>query len=358
MKAKTTIHQPRRLTKLPFGTVANGLFILLVLGSWTASFHYSSLNTLSLIWCSILLEALPFMLLGSIIGGLIETFVSYDRMMAILPKRQWQTILLAAGLGIIFPVCECAIVPVVRRLARKGFPVGAVIAYLLGGPIVNPVVGASTLLAYAGDWTIAALRLGLGYLLAVTVGFLISSFFNPKQTFVKDVVAARPTKAAGASHHHHHHGCTCSHHAVHPVSGWRVKLTGILSHASEDFISAGRYLIIGAFIAALANTYIGREGFTNLASMPGASILLMMVLAVGLNLCSEADAFVAASFRQLVPLSAQMAFMLLGPMLDIKLLLMYRTLFKPRVIMSLSLALMIGVLVVALLFHWGGHDVW
>lgn len=316
------------------------------------------------------------MLIGSVIGGLIETFINSERMMAVLPKRQWQTIMLAAGLGLLFPVCECAIVPVVRRLARKGFPLGAVIAYLLGGPIVNPVVGASTLLAYSGDWTIAAVRLGLGYALAVGVGFFMSWFLNARQAFVKEVVNAGKSNphseghdhALSPSEHSHDHEpqattacheghiCTCGHHHSHQSrSGWAGKITGVLEHASEDFISAGRYLIIGAFVAALANTYIEREVFAGLAQVPGVAILIMMLLAVALNLCSEADAFVAASFRQIVPMSAQMAFMLLGPMLDFKLLLMYRTLFKPKAIILLSVSVFVLVLAVACLFQWGGH---
>jgi uncharacterized membrane protein YraQ (UPF0718 family) len=127
----------------------------------------STLNSLAIVFVSIVLEAIPFMLIGSLVGGFIEAFVSRERMAKLLPQKGWLTVCVAAGAGIVFPVCECAVVPVVRRLIGKGLPLSAAIAYLLGGPIVNPIVAASTALAYAFDWRIVILRLSLGYGIAV-----------------------------------------------------------------------------------------------------------------------------------------------------------------------------------------------
>ena len=120
-----------------------------------------ALNSLAIVFISIVLEAIPFMLIGSLVGGLIEAFVSRERMATFLPRKGWLTVCVAAGAGIVFPVCECAVVPVVRRLIGKGLPLSAAIAYLLGGPIVNPIVAASTTLAYAFDWRIVILRMSV-----------------------------------------------------------------------------------------------------------------------------------------------------------------------------------------------------
>ena len=110
-----------------------------------------------------------------------------------------------------------------------------------------------------------------------------------------------------------------------------------LSHAAEDFFDIVRFLVIGAFIAALLQTLVPRQIFAAAVSPPVFSILLMMIMAVVLNLCSEADAFVAASFRSSpVPLSAQLGFMILGPMLDLKLILMYLNVFRIRAIAALA----------------------
>jgi uncharacterized membrane protein YraQ (UPF0718 family) len=115
----------------------------------------------------------------------------------------------------------------------------------------------------------------------------------------------------------------------------------------DDFLAVGHYLVIGAFIAALAQTYIDRSSFLSLTAVPVLAVVLMMVLAILLNLCSEADAFIAASFQGLMPMPSQMAFMLTGPMFDLKLLLMYQSVFKRRTIAVLATLILAGVLAIA-----------
>jgi uncharacterized membrane protein YraQ (UPF0718 family) len=127
-------------------------------------------------------------------------------------------------------------------------------------------------------------------------------------------------------------------------AAWGEKIGLAVNHAAGDFLDIGRFLVIGAFCAAVVQTLVPRQAFVAVMSTPGFSILIMMLLAVLLNLCSEADAFVAASFRSsLVPLSGQMAFMVLGPMLDIKLILMYLKVFKAPTIAVLASLTFIAV---------------
>jgi uncharacterized membrane protein YraQ (UPF0718 family) len=347
-----------------------GLFLaaaLVFLPSGSAS---SSLNSLAIVFVSIVLEAIPFMLFGSLVGGFIEAFVSRERMAAFLPQKGWLTVCIAAGAGIVFPVCECAVVPVVRRLIGKGLPFSAAIAYLLGGPIVNPIVAASTALAYAFDWRIVILRLGLGYGIAVGIGILMGRFFAGSMA-IKDTKAATEnyTLTCGCQHHPTGHShceagsqtthafplltkhaktttaCGCGH--THPTpASWVDKSGFAFTHAMNDFLAVGHYLVIGAFIAALAQTYIDRSSFLSLTAIPGLSLVLMMALAILLNLCSEADAFIAASFQGLMPIPAQMAFLLTGPMFDLKLLLMYQSVFKRRAIGVLATLILVGVLAI------------
>jgi uncharacterized membrane protein YraQ (UPF0718 family) len=117
------------------------------------------LKSPAIIFVSIVLEAIPFMLAGSLVGGIIEAFVSRERITSIFPKKGWLTVSIAACAGMVFSVCECAVVPVVRRLLCKGIPLSAAIAYLLGDPVVNPIVIVSTALVYAFDWRIVILRI-------------------------------------------------------------------------------------------------------------------------------------------------------------------------------------------------------
>jgi len=307
-----------------------------------------AVRTLSLLFSSIVLEALPFMLLGAFAGGLVETFVSRERMISLLPRRQWLSVLAAASLGVVFPVCECAVVPVVRRLARKGLPVPAVIAYLLGAPIANPIVAASTAVAYRLDLRVVASRLAAGYAIAVGVGLAAGRLFRDRSVLVDGLQDLREENAESC-------GCAHGEPGTSSIGRFGARFGEALRHAADDLLGVGHYFVMGAFVAALAQTFIDRNAFLEVAGQPVAAILLMMALAVAINLCSEADAFVASSFRGLVPLSAQMAFLLLGPILDLKLLLMYQTLFRRRVIAVLAGFMVLAVLAAALAFHASGR---
>jgi uncharacterized membrane protein YraQ (UPF0718 family) len=282
-------------------------------------------RTLSITFVSIFLEALPFMLLGSFIGGFIEVFVPKEGLMRLFPSGGLRSIAIAAGAGMLFPVCECAIIPVVRRLFKKGLPLGAGIAFLLGGPIFNPLVALSTAVAYGYQWSIAVDRLVTGYLLAVTIGFLVNLFFEPRTALVAQANDAQTEKQCGCGHHHHS-----------PPAGFLAKLQVATRHAIEDFFDVGRYLVFGAFLAGLIQMAISRGELAALTDAQAPSILIMMLLAMALNLCSEADAFVAASFKTMLSYTAQMAFLVLGPMLDTKLIMMYFGIFRKRLILTLS----------------------
>lgn len=305
--------------------IAQILFILAAVGLITLYRNRPQFSTLGITFVSIVLEAFPFMLFGAMMGGFVEVFISKEKISRWLPEQHWWSVLIAAGLGVIFPVCECAIVPVVRRLLKKKVPLGAAVAFLLGGPIVNPLVAASTAVAYYFDWLIVVYRLVFGYLIAVAVGLCVTVFFTDKQVL-------RPNAASGDSALHEGDFQEGGHSA-----DLKTKLAQAVGHAAHDFLDIGRFLIIGAFVAGLVQTLVPRQAFSVVMSVPFLSILIMMGLAIVLNLCSEADAFVAASFRFTpVPLSAQLAFMVLGPMLDIKLLIMYLTVFRKRAILLLA----------------------
>lgn len=295
--------------------------------------------TLSITFVSIFLEALPFMLLGALIGGFIDVYVSQSMIARMVPARSLPAVLLAAGLGMLFPVCECAIVPVVRRLFNKGLPLGAGIAFLLGGPIVNPLVALSTAVAYGNDWALAVQRLAYGYLIAVVVALLVERLFS-RQTALVDDPPGGSEMADDA--------CDCmnvSHR--HPR-----RMVRALHHGASDFIDISRYLVVGAFVAGVLQTLVARGDLATLFGSTPLSVLTMMILALTLSLCSEADAFVAASFRTTLPVAAQMAFMVLGPMLDLKLIAMYFKMFRKRLILFLSLSTFIIVFLIIMVGSW------
>lgn len=301
------------------------------------------IGDLAINFVAIILEAVPFMMVGAVIGGLIEAFVPPEFVQRALAGRAKSAVFVAAALGVVFPVCECAIVPLVRRLINKGVPVPAAIAFLLGAPIVNPLVAASTWLAYRGNWGMVSTRMVCGYVIAVSVAFILHSIFRHNRVIQEE---SRFSCDAGCSHceGHHHDGIP---------SSFLSKLVDAITHARDDFFSIGKYLIIGAFVAALARATIDVVAFRQLFASPILSILAMMGLGVALNLCSETDAFIAAGFRGVFPETAQMAFMVLGPMLDLKLVLANLTLFKSRFVGVLSLLTVMAVLVAMVVLHYG-----
>jgi uncharacterized membrane protein YraQ (UPF0718 family) len=319
---------------------------LLVVGR-TTGWQRSTIDTLSIVFVSIVLEALPFMMLGSLVGGLIEVFLSREWVSGVLSKRRWPAFLLAGLCGVVMPVCECAIIPVTRRLLRKGVPFAVAVAYLLAGPIVNPIVAGSTAVAYAWDWRVVGLRMACGYGIALVAAALMDVLFPGRSALRAD------------KQHDHEHACACGHDHDHAPNGRRwpvwVKLIHALNHAAEDLLFVGQFLVIGAFVAALCQALISRQAFLSLAGAPSLSVLLMMLLAVVLNVCSEADAFVAASFRAHLPLSAQMAFLVLGPMLDLKLAAMYLSFVRKRAfaaLAALTCGLVFAVMMLLEVFGW------
>lgn len=314
------------------GTVVQlGVFVFalsLLFFSWT----HPQFGSLAVAFVSIVLEAFPFMLVGSLVSGFIEAFISKDRIASLVPRQRLYAVFAAAALGIVLPVCECAIVPVVRRLAKKGVPLSAVVAFLLGGPIVNPIVFASTAAAYGFDWNVPIMRTVFGYMVAVVVAIIMSVLLDRHNAPLRVHNLEGPLV-------HDVDGCHC--HVGHSRKELRVVCA--VSHAADDFMEVAGFLVMGAFAAALIQNAVDRSAFLLLGNHPSLSIIVMMGLAAIMNLCSEADAFVAASFRLFVPMSGQMAFMVLGPMLDVKLIFMYSTLFRKRAILTLTSLILIAV---------------
>ncbi len=272
-------------------------FALVVLGAGMLT-RDPVVRDLAINFVAIILEAVPFMMIGALIGGIIEAFVPPEFVQGLLSGRTKAAVFVAAGLGVIFPICECAIVPIVRRLINKGVPLPAAIAFLLGAPIVNPVVAASTLLAYQGNWGMVATRMACGYVIAVSVALVLGAIFK------NEAGALLP---GGASCEHGCCHCENPDHD-HGHSGLLSKILAAITHARDDFFTFAKFLIIGAFVAALARATIDVVAFRELFSSPILSILAMMGLAVALNLCSGTDAFIAAGFRAVFPSTAQMAF--------------------------------------------------
>ncbi len=265
------------------------------------------------VWWGLLFEAIPFVVVGSLISGIVERFLSRQTVARLFPRRRSIGIAASGCLGLLLPMCECGVVPVVRRLILKGVPPSCAVAYLLASPIVNPLVIASTAVAFYAQhgWMMVVLRVGLGYGVAVLVAAAVWWMLGDAHILRGNEVAP-PDQTVSPRR-----------------GGW---LGDVLAVAAGEFIVVGGTLAIGAAIAALINSGFSREAMLPLAENRLVAVPGMMLLAVALNLCSEADAFVAASFYAF-PIAAQLAFLVMGPMVDIKLMLVYTAVFRTRVVL-------------------------
>ncbi|MGF1679504.1 MAG: permease [Candidatus Methylacidiphilales bacterium] len=287
-----------------------------------------SFQDFALSFLSVLLEGLPFVLLGTLISGFIDEFLPPGKMEQWLPRNRLGATVLSGFLGLIFPMCECGVVPVIRRLLRKGLPLSCAVTYMLAAPIVSPVVLLSTYVAFKGQdpmW-VTSLRLVMGYVVALCVGLVVLRL-RPEQVLKPGVLSI-------SGHHHHHHA---------PM-GWHHRLRRALGVSAHDFTDVMFFLVLGAAMASLFNTGFDHSQMERLASGVVTPILTLMGAAFVFSLCSTSDAFIAASFFSF-PIFAKLAFLVFGPVADLKLVALYATVFQKRFIAGMILGSGLLVLV-------------
>lgn len=321
-----------------FYFVTSGVPLIAAVTEWTRQLFLDDLQTFSTIFLSLFIEGLPFILLGVLLSSVIHLYVNEETVHRLFPRHPALSIPLAAVFGLLMPICECGIVPVVRRLVQKGLPAYAAFTFLLAVPIVNPITIVSTYIAFGNSWEMALSRTGLGALVAVVMGVLFYFFFRHQPVLKTEpqVGLADGDPVQGREHGHHSHtgdGCgSCSEHAGEKKSK-SGQVVHALYHATFEFIDMGKYFILGALIAAAFQTFVGVAAIREFAANTTGSLLLMMGLAFGLSICSSADAFLAASFRSVLGTSALLGFLVYGPMVDIKNVLMMAGGFRWKVIL-------------------------
>lgn len=315
---------------------------------------FASFQQALLIFTSIVYEALPFILLGALVAGLLEELLPPRLLMRVLPRSRFVGILGGALLGLIFPMCECGIVPVMRRLLRKGLPLSTSTAYLLAGPVINPVVLMSTYVAFSGmEETLdsggkLAYQMGgpammitralLAYLVAVGASLMVDYLWRKHgpEKLLTDSALPNPNQVEEDKTRD---------------MTFKSRANRISATVLHDFVDITTFLVLGAGLAATVRFFLSHETIAAWTdSNIVLAILLMMGLAILLCLCSEADAFVAASFVKMAP-SAKVAFLVLGPMCDFKLMALYTRVFKPRLIISIFATVILLVFLGSLMVH-------
>lgn len=286
----------------------------------------------------IFVEAAPFLLLGSITSGLIEIFIKTEDMLRWLPRNRLGAALGGTFLGLAFPVCECGVVPVARRLFTKGLPISMGVAFLLAAPFMNPIVFASTYIAF-GFGSVLVGRFVITAIVAITVGLIIGNFAQPEDVLkpqsMQTPAGIQPPTA--------------------PAPLGR-RLLRALHIAGDEFFEMGRFLVAGSALAALMQTAVAQESLLALGTGPVFSVVFLQILAYILSVCSTVDSFLALAFVNTFTTGAIVSFLSFGPMVDIKSTLMFGGVFKRRIVLYLILLpfamnLLAGVFINAVLAY-------
>ncbi|MET8942293.1 permease [Streptomyces sp. NPDC004542] len=316
----TTLRPPRFWPLwLVAAAVLPGTAVVL-LGRWSEGPALQAWRTVCL---AVTVQALPFLLLGTALSGAINAFVPARVFTRLLPSRPALAVPVASVAGAVLPGCECASVPVANSLIGRGVTPAAAFAFLLSAPAVNPVVLTATAIAFPGNPAMVLARLLASLAAAAVMGWLW--LWRGREEWLRPAVR----------HTGHHPG----------HSRWTEFRRGF----QHDFLHAGGFLVVGAMAAATFNVTVPRSVLDTFSGSPWLSVLFLAGLAVLLAVCSEADAFVAASLSGFSPV-ARLAFMVVGPMVDLKLIALQTGTFGRAFALRFSAAtLVVAVLCAALI---------
>ncbi len=280
-------------------------------------FDGAAVQAWSTVFVAVVVQAVPFLVLGVVVSALIATYVPASFFRRVLPRSTMAAVPAAGLAGAVLPGCECASVPISARLISREVPPAAALAFLLSAPAINPVVLVATAVAFPGRPEVVAARFAASLGAAVIVGWIWARFGRAKWT-----------AAAKGS-------------AEEPETGQRVAT--FLGAARHDFLQSGGFLVIGALTSATLNTVVPRSTLGYFSDHEWLAVPALGLLAVILAICSEADAFVASSLTQF-SLTARLAFLVVGPMVDVKLIAMQAGTFgRAFVVRFAPLVFVVGI---------------
>ncbi len=303
---------------------------------------------------AVFLEASPFLLLGALLSSLFEVYLPDDFIENYLPNGLFLGLLFGLSAGLIVPTCECGVVSIVRRLLKKGLPPHVAMTYMLSAPVINPLTLAATYIAFRGHMGMVLGRIGIVAACASCLGLALA---RTDPVLLLRGMEAEPD-LCGHGHNHGNlananhmpsanleaaHGCGCS--CAVPEGS---RLMRVFQHTASEFLDMGTYLILGALAVGVFRALLHQEWLAFFQDNLYLAIGMMMLLAFFLSICSQADAFVAASFVTF-PAVAQLSFVALGPMVDLKLVTMYAAVFRKRIALLLIVVPIILIYILSLL---------
>jgi uncharacterized protein len=299
---------------------------------------------------SIVVEALPFVILGALVSVIVRLFAPTQRILQLLPKRPLLRRLSISLFGTFMPVCECGNVPVARGLVISGLSVAESTTFLLAAPIINPVTLLATSQAFRLDPSIVWIRLAGALLIANLVGGLIALYKDQMKLVSKGFYNTLCEVEAADEHPHDDHHDHDHHN--HTSNGWRDRWQeGIVIFRDEVSLML-KVLCLGALIAGATQVFVPRDVLTSLGSDPFLSILAMIALAFIISICANVDAFFALAYSNTFTTGSIVAFLVFGPMIDIKMLTMMRTTYKVRLLAVITLVVALSSILIGLVVNY------
>jgi uncharacterized protein len=314
------------------------------------------LNNAFTLFLSLLVEAMPFLLLGVLFSGILLLFVDERKLIAKLPKNPLLGALVGSMVGFLFPVCECGNVPVARRMLMQGVPTPVAIGFLLAAPTINPIVIWATWTAFRDQPEIVVLRVVFSLAIATIIGWVFSvqkdlrpllqpalaAAWQPKQPHKdrektsSDLLQSGTFWLSGTGDPIRLDASVLQANlAATPIKPLSERLRLLLDNTIQELRELGSVLVIGSAIAALIQVFIPREVILNLGGGEITSILTMMLLAAVVSICSTVDSFFALSFASTFTSGSLLAFLIFGPTIDLKGIGLMLSIFKPRAIIYL-----------------------
>lgn len=300
----------------------------------SAFFNY---NLFATNFISLIMEGIPFLLLGAIVSSAIHLYVPENFFNRLNKLPIIFGLLVALILGIFFPLCECAIIPVIARMIKKGLYPSIGIAFMLAAPIVNPVTLVSTYTAFYPKISFLLARSLGGAIIALIIGLFI-------HFYLKNKISLRASE-----HHEHAH----SHPSSEKNNAFQ-HIKAVSSHTMAEFLGVAFFFVIGSGIASLVKAYVPQQVIFSLGTHNFFSIMSMMALAFVLNVCSQADAFIAQSFYGYFNNASLISFLVYGPMLDIKNTTVLFRHFEKKFVFLLIILITILTLAFGLALKYGG----
>jgi uncharacterized protein len=285
----------------------------------------NQLDNFSTVFLSIILEGFPFIIIGAFVSSMIQIFVSEELIGRLIPKRKFLGLICTALMGLAFPVCECAIIPIARRLIKKGVPLNMAVTFMLSVPIINPIVLLSTYYAFLGKPSMVLARAGFGVISAIAIGYLIGELHTEYP--LKRDIHINESSSCG------HYNCSCGY--KHGNMQYNNVARQILGHTSRELYDIGKLFIIGAAISSAMQTFVPRQYIAAVGGGNVSSILVMMLLAFVLSICSETDAFIARTFAGQFTTGSIVGFLIFGPMIDVKNTIILTGSFNIRLVVKL-----------------------